>query len=430
MPGGFCLIHMKRRLFALFLLCAGGLFACGDGERAGVKLQPAGQYPTVTPTFAATQTPAVQTPMSSLAETPGPRFALNGRLLVLKGGQFLLYDLATDTITPLPTPRAYSPAALSADARLGAFVAFPDFAVFDVTSGETRIVDNPGSMPTGLALSPDGNWLATLTGTITVGLRLISTGDGTLYNVASSSQHPIAWAWTTDNRLAWWWSDAVTPEPQVFDPVTGRSVPLGDVSAEIAAPPDAALSPNGARAVIVPVASGPAQPETCFDSYVGLLDVPFATAQGMKMSSETVWTELGLVASSPQWLDDDTLLFVKLGVGTCGQVSATGLSRQIMALELAGGTPRPVAGPLGNADDPNDRVQQFGRQVTHLYSPSPDDAFIAWIGGGVEQGESLLNITELASGRTATLLRFSRADAQDMADFIENYLLRQVAWLP
>ncbi|GIV81137.1 MAG: hypothetical protein KatS3mg051_0491 [Anaerolineae bacterium] len=106
---GACPIHMKRRLFALLLLCAVGLFACGDGERAGVKLQPAGQYPTATPTVAATQTPAVETSTPSLAEMPEPRFALSGRLLVLKGGQFLLYDLATGTITPLPTPRAYSP---------------------------------------------------------------------------------------------------------------------------------------------------------------------------------------------------------------------------------------------------------------------------------------------------------------------------------
>lgn len=421
---------MNYRLVVLLILVMLGLFACGSDEQAGVALQPAGQYPAVTPTVAVTETPAMPSPTPAAAGTAAPRFALSGRLLVLKGGQFLLYDLATDTITTLPTPRAYSPAALSADARLGAFVTFPDFAVFDVASGETRVVHNPGSMPTGLTLSPDGNWLATLTGTITVGLRLISTSDGTLYNVASSSQHPIAWAWTTDSRLAWWWNDAVTPAPQVFDPVTGQSVPLSEVSAEIAAPPEAALSPDGRRAVIVPVASGPSEPETCFDSYVGLLDVPFATAQGMQMSSETIWTEPGLVASSPQWLDDDTLLFVKLGVGTCGQVSATGLSRQVMALELAGGTPRAVAGPLGNADDPNDRVQQFGRQVTHLYSPSPDDAYVAWIGGGVEQGETLLNVTELASGRTVTLLRFARADAQDMADFIENYLLRQVAWLP
>ncbi|GAB4420366.1 MAG: hypothetical protein Kow00106_16910 [Anaerolineae bacterium] len=421
---------MNYRLVVLLILVMLGLFACGSDEQAGVALQPAGQYPAVTPTVAVTETPAMPSPAPALTGTPAPRFAMSGRLLVLKGGQFLLYDLQTEEITPLPTPRANSPAALSADARLGAFVAFPDFAVFDLTSGETRLVNNPGSIPTGLALSPDGNWLATLTGTITVGLRLISTTDGSLHNVASSSQHPIAWAWTTDSRLAWWWSDAVTPEPQVFDPVTGQSVPLGEVSAEIAAPPEAALSPDGKRAVIVPVASGPAQPETCFDSYVGLLDVPFATAQGMNMSSETIWTEPGLVASSPQWLDDDTLLFVKLGVGTCGQVSATGISRQVMALELAGGTPQPLAGPLGNADDPNDRVQQFRGQVTHLYSPSPDDAYIAWIGGGVEQGETLLNITELASGQTVTLLRFTRADAQDMADFIENHLLRQVVWLP
>ncbi len=421
---------MNYRLVALLLLGMLGLLACGSEEQAGVVLQPAGQYPSATPAVAVTDTPAMLASTPALTVTPPARFEMTGRLLVLKGGQFLLYDLVTDTITPLPTPRASSPAALSADARLGAFVAFPDFAVFDPVTGEARVVDNPGSIPTGLALSPDGNWLATLTGTITVGLRLVATSDGTLYNVVSSSQHPIAWAWTTDNRLAWWWSDAVTPEPQVFDPVTGRSAPLGEVSAEIAAPPEAALSPDGVRAAIVPVVSGPVQPETCFDSYIGLLDVPFATAQGMNTSSETIWTEPGLVASSPQWLDDDTLLFVKLGVGTCGQVSATGLSRQIMALELAGGTPRPVAGPLGNADDPNDRVQQFGRQVTHLYSPSPDDAYIAWIGGGVEQGETLLNITEIASGRTVTLLRFARADAQDMADFIENYLLRQVAWLP
>lgn len=421
---------MNYRLIVLLMLGTLGLLACGSEEQAGVALQPAGQYPTATPTVAVTDTPAAPASAPALTGTPAPRFELTGRLLVLKGGQFLLYDLATDTITPLSTPRAFSPAALSTDARLGAFVAFPDFAVFDLVTGEARIVDNPGSIPTGLALSPDGNWLATLTGTITVGLRLISTSDGTLYNVASSSQHPLAWAWTTDSRLAWWWDDAASPDPQVYDPDTQQSVPLEETSAVIAAPPNAILSPDGARAAIVPVASGPAQPETCFDSYVALFEVPFATAQGVKESGETVWTEPGLVASSPQWLDDDTLLFVKLGIGTCGQVSETGLSRQIMALELAGGVPQPLAGPLGNADDPNDRAQQFGGEVTHLYSPSPDDAYLAWIGGGVEQGETLLNVTEIASGQTVTLLRFTRADAQDMADFIENHLLRQVVWLP
>lgn len=424
---------MRHKVFsALLAMLAASLLllACGNEEQAGVSLQPVGQYPTLTATLPPTSTPPGGTPTPGSEGVLPAGFSASGRLLLLRGGQFLLYDLVSGQITPLEGPRAYSPAVLSADATRGAFVTFPHFGIFDLVSGEMHTIRNTGSIPTGLSLSPDGNWLATLTGTITVSLRLINTRDGSTYNVASSSQHPIAWAWTADGRLAWWWNDTLPPEPQVFDLTTRASIPLREISTTLVVPPSAALSPDGTRAAIVPVARGPNQPESCFDSYVGLLDVPFATPQSMDTTGTAVWTEPGLVASSPQWLDSDTLLFVKLGIGSCGQVNDSALSRQIMMLELAGGTPRPLAGPLGNADDPNDRAQQFGSQVSHLYSPSPDGAYVAWIGGGMEQGESLLNVTEVASGQTAVLLRLTRADAQDMADFIENGLLRQVVWLP
>jgi hypothetical protein len=136
------------------------------------------------------------------------------------------------------------------------------------------------------------------------------------------------------------------------------------------------------------------------------------------------------VASSPQWLDDDRLLFVKVGTGSCGAVTGDA-AREVMLLDLSapGASPIALVGPLGNADDVNDRTQLLARQYGHLYSVSPDGRFVAWIAGSLAEDESLLNVTSVADGTTRTALRITRAQAADSTEFIESLLLRQVVWL-
>ena len=136
------------------------------------------------------------------------------------------------------------------------------------------------------------------------------------------------------------------------------------------------------------------------------------------------------MASSPQWLSNDRLLFVRLGTGSCGNVQGE-VAREVMLLDLTATTPVPrqVVGPLGNADDPNDRTQVFGRQYAHLFSPSPDGQYIAWISGGLEARETAIHITHVETGETHVVLRTTDQNAQDLGDYIEHYMLRQVVWL-
>jgi hypothetical protein len=102
-----------------------------------------------------------------------------------------------------------------------------------------------------------------------------------------------------------------------------------------------------------------------------------------------------------------------------------------MLLDITSENPEPrvIAGPLGNADDPNDRTQNLGGQHGHLYSPSPDGRYVAWIAGGLEARETIINVTDVQTGSTFVVLRTSESAAYDRADYIENQIFRQVVWL-
>ena len=411
-------VNMMVILLLVILLVA----ACGGDEQSGVDLEVAGQtHPTDTPTPEATL-------------RPGQGFAdLPGRLLILKGQQFEVFDFATGATTPLEGVSAFSSAALSDDLTVGAFVAFPNFGVIDLASNSAHEIRNTWSTPNGFGISPDGQWMVVLTGTFSARLQLLATDGSSAHSVARNSDGGLRWTWTPDSQLIWWTVGEQDPQGElmVFSPTSGDSTPASDEPLPLIPPPPLVLSPDGTRAANVPIVFVPPPgqdiPATCFDSFVELYQGPFTT-QDVDIDGETIWTEAGLIASSPQWLTDDLLLFVKYGTGDCGEIAGDPL-REIMVIDTSETTPRPrsVAGPIGNADDPNDRVQQFGRTVSHLYSIGPNGQHIAWIGGGRRAGETTVNVTNVATGSTQTVLRYT---AEDAIEFIENTLIRQVVWLP
>jgi len=409
------------------------LAACGGSEqKEGIELESVGGssssasvVPTETPIPAMETVPAAAVDAGAADAIPD----LTGRLLIMRGGTFELYDLASGETTIIEGERSSSPAFFSGNDRFAAYSAFPDFGVLDVESARTLIVENTASNPTGFSLSPDGQWMVILTGQITNRVQIAAVDNSVVHNVATSSTATFSTLWTRDSRLLWWRNDS-DPAFQIFDPVSGENAPLDGSDPEIVAP--VAVSPDGTRAVAVPVAFAPNDPDAaadaCFDSYVEMYAAPF-TLSHMLDGGTLIWTENGLVASSPQWLDSERLLFVKLGTGSCGDVQGVP-ERMIMLLDTSANSPQPeaVAGPLGNADDANDRIQA-SKNFGHLYTASPDGRYVAWIGGGRAAQESVINLTDLDTGETIPLLRSTRADALDAAGYIENGMFRQVLWL-
>lgn len=418
---------MKRYLILTgVLILTVILAACGSGEeKQGVDLSAAGGRPDPT----ATPVPPQANPGDDSADRSAE--SLTGRLLLLRGSTFEIYDLATGESTIFDTTHAFSPAFFNAAGTHAAFSQFPNYGVLNLAEGTVTTINNNASNPNGFGLSPDGKWLVAFTGQFTVRMQVLAVDGSASYNVASTGQTFINSLWTADSKLIWWLA-AEEPDFQVFDPLTGDSTSLGDADPVI--PGFAALSPDGTKAVQVPIAFRPddlaANPDACFDSFIALLEPPFTFAS-RNAQGDNVWTQPGLVASSPQWLDDDRLLFVKIGTGDCGDVVGDP-DRMVMIYDTStpGAQPEPVAGPLGNADDWNDRPQRFGKVYGHLYSPSPDGKYIAWITGGVDAHVSEVNITNLATGETQVIARTTYEEAGDAGDYIENFIFRQVVWLP
>ncbi len=425
--GCACAVHttmnrLTRTLTGLLLVSLVAA-ACGGEEQSGVNLQVAGETrPTVTP--ASTVTPV---------SDQGPA-SLPGRLLILKGQQFQVFDFATGDLIPLGDVSAFSPASFDDARTLGVFVAFPNFGVVDLATNQVREIRNTASNPTGIGVSPDGVWMAVLTGQLSIRLQLLATDGSSTQNVANNSGGGgLNWTWTPDSRLIWWQANPDQPRGalMIFDSASGESSPVGDADLAVNPPGFMEVSPDGTRAANVPVAAVPPGQDNaaCFDSYVELYQAPFTT-QNFDADGRTIYTEAGLIASSPHWLTNELLLFVKVGTGTCGTVSGVP-SREIMLLDTSQSSPRPqlIAGPLGNADDPNDRAQQFGRFYGHLYAAAPGGQYVAWVGGGRQAGETTVQVTDVQTGSTQTVLRFTTDDAQGAADFIEHTLIRQVVWL-
>ncbi len=279
-------------------------------------------------------------------------------------------------------------------------------------------------------------------------MRLISLDDSAEpVNIATGSNAFYRWAWTPDSRLVWW--DVNVPGTiTILDPATGDSSPAGNTALELAGYPFAAVSPDGTRMAAIspfdmldpgtllfnlPAADGTTAPErpaaVCADSVIELYPLPLPLG-GTIPAPQPIWTEPDTTASSPEWLDDDSLLFVQVGSGSCGQIEGDP-QREIMLLDVDTGTdPRPIAGPIGNADDRNDEEQFGGLLFGHLYDASPDEQYIAWIAGNYESGETMVNVTTIETGETQTVIRFTVDETLGgKPDFLENYLIRGVTWL-
>ncbi|HEX3050489.1 MAG TPA: hypothetical protein VHP83_07535 [Aggregatilineaceae bacterium] len=397
--------------------------ACGDKTEEGTTLQGPGSKNQPTATVQHTPVPTVSAS------------GFTGRLLIRKGQHFEMLDLETGETTSFETEdvAAFGPVQLSADAKRGVFVAYPDFALLDLEAGEAVLMDNPGSTTLGIGISPDGKLAAGLTGgTYRTQLFYYNLDNPTPELVAGSTQTSYNWVFDTDSNLIWWAANDPTTL-QKLDPATGESAPRDETEVQLASNFGLAVAPDQTRIATIPAVitqgpTGPITPTECFDSAVQIIQQPVDPADVMG-DAETVYTEAGLIASAPTWLDDEHLLFVKLGNGTCGRIEGEA-KREIMLLDLStGSAPRPIAGPLGNARDQNDAAQLWGAQLGHLYSLSPDGRYVAWIGGEYDEGVSTIQVTEIETGVTTEMLRVTEDEANDAGDFIEHYLLRQVVWL-
>jgi len=418
---------IKPRLIALALVVL-ALAACGGNTRQGVELQPVSNPGQARVYF--TPTP---TPDSSAS------LGLEGRLLYLKGKHFEIRDLASGATQVISDMQSRSPVILTPDETRGVYIDFPDLGLLDLTTGETRTVRSAASNPISYGISPDGQWIVVENGSFTMRLMVIQFDDLSIHTVATKSSTYFQWVWTTDSHLVWW-EASDDPQWMLFNGTTAESTPVDLADLQIEPPDPAVPSPNGQLVANVPVFVSrfgvPQGGDNCVDSYVELYDGN-PTTTILTQSGRSVWTEASLVASSPHWLTNDLLLFVKVGTGQCETRPSGGFiftllssDRQVMLLDVTATDPQPrvVAGPLGNADDTNDRVQQM-EQFGHLYAPSPDGRYIAWISGGFEGGMSAINVTEVATGTTQTILSVAIADTRDAADYLENHLIRQVIWL-
>jgi len=412
---------MKR--IWIWVIAALLLGACGDKTEEGTTLQGPGGKSQPTATVQNTPVPT------------GSASGFTGRLLIRKGQHFEMLDLETGETTSFETEdvAAFGPVQLSADAKRGVFVAYPDFALLDLEAGEAILMDNPGSTTLGIGISPDGKLAAGLTGgTYRTQLFYYNLDNPTPELVAGSTQTAYGWFFNADSDLIWWAANDPTAI-QKLDPATGESAPWEETEIQLPHTFGLAVSPDETRIANIPVVvtqgpNGPITPAECFDSTVQIIQQPVNPTDVIG-EAETVYTETGLIASAPTWLDDEHLLFVKLGSGTCGRIEGEA-DRAIMLLDLhAGGAPRSVAGPLGNARDQNDAAQLWGGQLGHLYSLSPDGRYVAWIGGEYDEGVSTIQVTEIETGETTEILRITEDEANDAGDFIEHYMLRQVVWL-
>lgn len=408
-----------RRVFGLLGVII-LLAACSGGNtQEGVTLRSAAhEGATLTPDATAGGEPAT------------------GQLLLRVGGAFERFDLVTEKVIPFDRQGVSSPVVLTPDQTRGVFIMFPDFGMIDLVSGEIIEINNKGPNPSLVGISPDGQWLSTVAGNRLV-LREIGSveSEDDPLEVASGSNLFYQWIWLADSRMLW--VDVQTLNNwMLFDPATGESIPAGAGPFEVT---ESMLwgvpSPDGtllARAVTFAQDNTTTAPGQvgCFDSSLVLYHLPVPIGVGDPLGGGIVWEMPGVLAASPQWLDDNRLLFVAISPGTCESALGDPF-RQIMLLDLTtDDAPQVIAGPLGNATDRNDYLQQYGYQYGHLYSPSPDGRFVAWIGGEPVDGETRLNITEIATGTTEIVRRITEDDAVGgAADFLGHYVLRQVVWL-
>ena len=401
-------------------------------------MQPIQQAPSATATTEPTIAPDVPAPSGSDASPAenAVSLELSGRLLYRKGLTLEILDLATgDTRTIGEGVTVNSAFDMNQDLTRGVFIDFPNFGVFDIASGEVTPVPNTGSNPNSLSISPDGRWLVATTGSIVTRLQVTDLDTLTTQNVASGSSAFYQLAFTPTSNLIWW--EATDPTPQRYDPATNTSTPVTEPF-PVADIPGAAISPDGTRFATISIAPGvrfdgsPAGGDaaTCIESEIQLAPSPiFPASTELAAQIETIYADAGLVASSPVWLDDDTLLFVRLGYGECGQVEGE-QERAVMRLDLDGSAPQVIVPRLGNETDPSDFAQSAGRSYSHLFSVSPDSQLIAWIDAERDTRETMINVTDIATGHTQTVLYFSEDDAASLADFLEEITLRQVVWLP
>ncbi len=126
-------------------------------------------------------------------------------------------------------------------------------------------------------------------------------------------------------------------------------------------------------------------------------------------------------------VDGQTIYFLEWILPTC-RISET---PQITLKRLVIGEDGAVSAPEIIAEGVSAEVSYDFRSrlqgVTGRYSISPDGRFVAWAGGSAEIGTTSINVTDLTTLETITLVEEARGDVAETA-FNENQLFRQVYW--
>lgn len=416
------------RLAGFALLVAALVAACDSDQDTGVTLEVAD-----TTTNGPTSTPAPH-------ETPNPA-ALHdvpGALVYARGKALYQYPYAD----------APEPVVLldNVDVETLAFTPEHDALLYSMTDGTDRgiylieldtlaIVQLTDTFYFVASLqtaqwSPDAQWVILSIGAL--GKRLVSR-DGTLsFQLSGLTTGRSDWlddgsVLLVDIRPEGDPPAEVYREVSRFIPSTGESVPL-DVDLD-ALPDDPSAIDDALAALGVDVV--PSSPP--LDTYI----VPPGSARAGSTIACDDWsigrfadTDDGLREtlysaheayrlSDLSALDDGSLVFLEWRIPGCRMINRpeVALKRLVPgatdAETLAGG----VFGGVG--------LGQIG--ASSYMALSPDGRYVAWIGGGLDTGESSLNLVDTHTGATTLLMRETNTSGLDSA-FIDGQMFNAVYW--
>lgn len=294
--------------------------------------------------------------------------------------------------------------------------------VANVETLETRqVYRSTGDFSFFGGVSSDGQWATIFN---FPSMYVVSIDGLTTHRIASIQNFGVTPFWLEDNTLlVVIQQNGVTQEVRRFDPVTGEDISITDqaatnigeaalpigtgiaafmtfqgvISQELGVNLQGAIDPNAedlepAINLVGPPVNTQGTPELCGTWQITRED-PMSSAEPDELLSirDTVFLTNNLT------LEDGSLVFVRWYFEDC---NSSMMQAALMKLSPDGETT-----VLTDAIDPGTSPNlgfffaDTGPRVTY----TSDGRYAVWIGGGLDEGESSINITELATGATSRL---------------------------